>query len=141
MEIGTRAGKRSLFKLNSRSNCMVKVIPISKIGEDERGATHYFDTDRTGQFIIAYRKKGSVSGQHYHKGTATAKNPEQIIIMQGAATLNWHDMRSDKKGAVQIVAPAMVNIEAWAWHEVFANTDIIVFELNGLGDAKEDTFK
>ena len=61
--------------------------------------------------------------------------------MQGAATLNWHDVRSDKKGAVKIVAPAMVKIEAWAWHEVIANTDIIVFELNGLEDAKEDTFK
>ena len=120
---------------------MIKVIPISKIGEDERGATHFFDTDRTGQFIIAYRKKGSASGQHYHKGTAKLKDPEKIIIMQGIATLNWHDIRSDKKGVEKIVAPAMIEIEPWAWHEVIAETDIIVFELNGLEDAKHDTFK
>jgi len=120
---------------------MVKVTPINKIGEDERGSTHYFDTDRTGQFIIAYRKKGCENGKHYHKGIAPKKNPEQIIIMQGEVTLIWHDMRSDRKGVEKIKAPAMVEIEAWAWHEVIADTDIIVFELNGLEDAKDDTFK
>ena len=120
---------------------MVKVTPINKIGEDERGSTHYFDTDRTGQFIIAYRKKGSENAKHYHKGTALTKNPEIIVIMQGEVTLNWHDMLSDKKGVEKIVAPAMVEIEAWAWHEVIADTDIVVFELNGLEDAKDDTFK
>jgi dTDP-4-dehydrorhamnose 3,5-epimerase-like enzyme len=120
---------------------MVKVIPIDKIGEDQRGATHYFSTDRTGQFIIAYRKAGSVSGQHYHKGLASKKNPEQIIIMQGEATMNWKDVRSDAKGSVKIIAPALVEIEPWAWHELVSDKDVIVFELNGLEDAKEDTFR
>ena len=43
---------------------MVRVTTLDLIGEDERGATHYFDMDRSGQFIVAYRKAGSVSGQH-----------------------------------------------------------------------------
>ncbi len=120
---------------------MVRVIPLDKIGEDERGATHYFDTNRTGQFIVAYRKAGSASGDHYHKGTAEKKNPEQIIIMSGSALLNWKDIRSEKKGTEKINAPAMIEIEPWAWHQVVAVTDIIVFELNGLEDAKHDTFK
>jgi hypothetical protein len=35
----------------------------------------------------------------------------------------------------------MVEIDPWAWHQVVAMSDIIVFELNGLEDAKADTFK
>ncbi|BFG69864.1 hypothetical protein KACHI17_07450 [Sediminibacterium sp. KACHI17] len=120
---------------------MVEIIQVAKIGEDERGATHYFDTDRTGQFIIAYRKKGSASGRHYHKGTAPTKNPEQLILMQGEATVNWFDVKGAAKGSVQVKAPAKIFIQPWAWHEVIADTDIIMFELNGLEDAKDDTFR
>lgn len=120
---------------------MVEVIPVHKVAEDERGATHFFDTDRTGQFIIAYRHAGSASGRHYHKGTAKQKNPEQIIIMQGEATVNWFDVQGTSKGSVKVVAPAMVQIQPWAWHEVIADTDIIVFELNALEDGKDDTYR
>ena len=120
---------------------MVKVTRLDKIGEDERGATHFFNTDRTGEFIVAYRKKGSASGRHYHKGIAKVKDPEQIIIMQGEAILNWYDVRGDRKGSEPITAPSMVEIAPWAWHEVIAVTDIIVFELNGLEAAKEDSFR
>lgn len=121
---------------------MVKIIPLNKIGEDERGATHYFNTDRTGEFIVAYRKAGSASGRHYHKGIAPKKNPEQIIILEGDATLNWFDVNDkEKAGSIKIQSPALVEIEPWAWHEVVANTNIIVFELNALDDAKDDTFR
>lgn len=120
---------------------MVEIISVDKIAEDERGATHYFDTDRTGQFIIAYRKRGSISGRHYHKGTAPTKNPEQLILMQGAATVNWFDVQGDAKGSIQVKAPAKIIIQPWAWHEVIADTDIVMFELNGLEDAKDDTFR
>ncbi len=120
---------------------MVEILTVDKIGEDERGATHFFDTDRSGQFILAYRKKGSVSGRHYHKGTAKQKNPEQLILMQGEATINWFDVRGTGKGTLQVKAPVKIYIQPWAWHEVIADTDIIIFELNGLEDAKDDTFR
>jgi dTDP-4-dehydrorhamnose 3,5-epimerase-like enzyme len=119
----------------------VSITTIDKIGEDERGATHFFSTSRTGQFIVAYRKEGSISGRHYHKGIAPKKNPEQIIIMQGKAVLNWKDVRTNETGSVNITAPAFVEIFPYVWHEVISITDIIVFELNGLEDAKEDTFR
>lgn len=120
---------------------MVDIITIDKIGEDERGATHYFNTDRTGQFIVAYRKTGSISGRHYHKGIAPTKNPEQLILMQGEATVNWFDTRTSIEGSLKVKAPARINIQPWAWHEVIADTDIIILELNGLEDAKDDTFR
>jgi dTDP-4-dehydrorhamnose 3,5-epimerase-like enzyme len=119
----------------------VTIIPIQKIGEDQRGSTHIFDTDRTGEFIIAYRKKGSLSGRHYHKGRSANKRPEKIIIMQGQATVNWIDVKSGEKGVAKAIAPAMVCIEPWIWHEVVADEDMVVFELNALADGQGDTFQ
>lgn len=119
----------------------VTIIPIQKIGEDQRGSTHIFDTDRTGEFIIAYRKKGSLSGRHYHQGRSANKRPEKIIIMQGQATVNWIDVKSGEKGVAKAVAPAMVCIEPWIWHEVVADEDMVVFELNALADGQGDTFQ
>jgi len=120
---------------------MVNTISIEKIGEDERGCTHAFNTDRTGQFMIAYRKAGSLSGRHYHKGLSHNKNPEKIIIMQGAATINWFDVNGSEKGSVEVKAPVMVVIQPWAWHEVAADTDLVVLELNGPADGPSDTFQ
>jgi ABC-type sulfate transport system substrate-binding protein len=119
----------------------VTIIPIQKIGEDRRGSTHVFDTDRTGEFIIAYRNKGSLSGRHYHKGRSANKNPEKIIIMQGQATVNWIDVKTGEKGVAKAIAPAMVQIQAWVWHEVVADEDMVVFELNALADGQGDTFQ
>ena len=76
----------------------VTIIPIQKFHEDDRGSSHCFSTDKSGEFIIAYRKKGSLNARHYHKGRSANKNPEKIIIMQGAATINWIDTRT---GATQ----------------------------------------
>ena len=120
---------------------MIEIIPIAKIAEDERGATHYFDTDRSGQFIIGYRKAGSVSARHYHKGISKKKDPEQIIIMSGEATVNWFDINGDAKGSSKLVAPVMLVVHSLTWHEVIADTDIVVFELNALEDGKADVFQ
>ena len=57
---------------------MVVIVPLTKIGEDERGTTHIFETDRSGEFIFSFRKSGSLSGRHYHKGLSPNKNPEKI---------------------------------------------------------------
>ncbi len=121
---------------------MVEIKPVEKIAEDERGSTHFFDTDRSGQFVVGYRKAGTHNARHYHKGLAKNKNPEIIIIMQGEVTINWYDVRNvEIKGTCKAIAPAMVTVQAWAWHEVIADTDIIVLELNALVDGKEDSFR
>jgi hypothetical protein len=50
-------------------------------------------------------------------------------------------VQSTAAGSVLIKAPALVEIDPYAWHEVISKTDIIIFEMNGLEDAKEDTFR
>ncbi|NCI46488.1 hypothetical protein [Sediminibacterium soli] len=120
---------------------MIEIIPIAKIGEDERGVTHYFNTDRTGEFILGYRKAGSVSARHYHKGISAYKNPERVILMKGEATVNWFDINGEASGSDKIIAPAMLVVYPYTWHEVIADTDFVMFELNALNDGKIDTFQ
>ena len=54
-------------------------VSVSKIDVkaiDERGALHYFSTDRTGEFLLVYRKAGSISGQHYVYNATSADQLE-----------------------------------------------------------------
>jgi dTDP-4-dehydrorhamnose 3,5-epimerase-like enzyme len=119
----------------------VKIFPINLKASDERGALHYFSTDRTGEFLLVYRNAGSVSGQHYHKGNSGGKNPEDMLLVQGKANLHWKDLKTNQEETVEIVAPSRVFIQANVWHELTAITDIVFVELNSLADGSEDTYR
>ncbi len=119
-------------------------VTISKIevkAIDERGALHYFSTNRSGEFLLVYRKAESVSGQHYHTGKSAGKNPEEMLLVQGTLTMNWKNLGTGETGTVNIEAPSRVVIQANIWHEVKALTDIIFIELNSLVDGSEDTYR
>jgi len=119
----------------------VSVSTIDVKAIDERGALHYFSTNRTGEFLLVYRKAGCISGQHYHKGNSAGKNPEEMLLVQGSLTMNWKNLNTEEKGSLTIEAPSRVVIEANVWHEVKALTDIIFIELNSLVEGSEDTFR
>ena len=129
----------------------IEIIKIDVKAVDERGALHYFSTDRSGEFLLVYRNKGSVSGQHYHKGISANKNPEDMLLVLGSIILAWKEIEgfkndgvengSLKSGEVEVVAPARVLIPAGIWHQVIAQTDIIFIELNSLADGSEDTYR
>jgi tellurite resistance-related uncharacterized protein len=119
-------------------------VSVSKIelkSMDERGALHYFSTDRTGEFLLVYRKARTISGQHYHKGKSAGKNPEELILVQGSINMNWKNLGTEEQGTLTIEAPSRVIIEANVWHEVKALTDIIFIELNSLVEGSEDTYR
>jgi tellurite resistance-related uncharacterized protein len=119
-------------------------VSVSKIDVkviDERGALHYFSTNRTGEFLLVYRNAGTISGQHYHKGKSAGKNPEEMLLVQGAIQMEWKNLLTEEKGNLTIEAPSRVIIEANVWHEVKAMTDIIFLELNSLAEGSEDTYR
>jgi hypothetical protein len=121
---------------------MITIEPLPKIAEDERGPTHYFDTDRTSQFVCGYRKAGAISARHYHKGESIGKNPEKLILFSGEITINWFDVRNEAiKGTEKVTAPAIITVYPYAWHEVIADTDMIFLELNTLEDGQKDTYR
>jgi dTDP-4-dehydrorhamnose 3,5-epimerase-like enzyme len=119
----------------------VSVSTIDVKAIDERGALHYFSTNRTGEFLLVYRKAGTISGQHYHKGKSPGKNPEIMLLVQGSITMNWKNLGTEEQGTITIEAPSRVIIEANVWHEVKALTDIIFIELNSLVEGSEDTYR
>ena len=119
----------------------VTITPISIKAADERGALHYFSTDRKGEFLLVYRKAGSVSGNHYHKGSSAGKNPEDMLLVQGKAILQWKDMITNQAETVELVAPTRVLIQANVWHQMTATTDIVFVELNSLAEGSEDTYR
>ncbi len=119
----------------------VNVSKINVKAIDERGALHYFSTERSGEYLLVYRKKDSISGQHYHKGKSPGKNPEEMILVQGSLKLQWKNMLTHEQGSIMVEAPSRVTIEANVWHEVQALTDIIFIELNSLAEGSEDTFR
>jgi len=119
----------------------VSVTKIDVKAIDERGALHYFSTNRTGEFLLVYRNAGTISGQHYHKGKSPGKNPEEMLLVQGSIQMEWKNLHTEEKGNLTIEAPSRVIIEANVWHEVKALTDIIFLELNSLVEGSEDTYR
>jgi hypothetical protein len=117
----------------------ISTIDVKAI--DERGALHYFSTDRTGEFLLVYRKAGTISGQHYHKGFSAGKNPEDMLLVQGSANLHWKNLKTNEEETVELVAPVRVLIQANVWHALTAITDIVFVELNSLADGSEDTYR
>lgn len=108
---------------------------------DDRGKTYVFENGRTGQFMLLYRNAGSVSGKHYHEGKVVYKNPEKLIFLNGTATINYKDLENGVIGSVVVESPAEVIIPPMIWHEVIAQTDIVVLELNSIQDAATNTIK
>jgi len=119
----------------------IEITKIDLKAVDERGALHYFSTDRSGEFLLVYRNKGSISGQHYHKGISANKNPEDMLLVQGSLLLQWKEIEGTENGEVEVIAPARVLIPAGIWHQTTAQTDIIFIELNSLADGSEDTYR
>jgi len=129
----------------------IQITKIDVKAVDERGALHFFSTDRSGEFLLVYRNKGAVSGQHYHKGGSANKNPEDMLLVQGSLLLKWKEMEGFKNngvenvalesGEVEVIAPARVLIPAGIWHQTTAQTDIVFIELNSLADGSEDTYR
>lgn len=119
----------------------VTISSIDVKAIDERGALHYFSTNRTGEFLLVYRKAGTISGQHYHKGISAGKNPEDMLLVQGSAILHWKDLITNKEETITLNAPTRVLINANVWHELTAVTDIVFVELNSLADGSEDTHR
>ena len=141
---------------------MITIKPLEEIGQDERGATFVFDTDRSGQLIVGHRKAGTINGRHYHKGAAASKNPEELVLMQGRITLNWRTVETGPSGdhfsadsevaggasagpatsgSLDITGPAQIWIPAYIWHEILAQTDFVMLELNAAADGKMDTYR
>ena len=119
---------------------MVTITPLDKIGTDERGYTYEYFHERYGRHLICFRKAGTVSGRHYHKGLSLTKDPEIIILASGTMTINWKNVNNPTMQSSFVEAPAKIEVPTYIWHELIAITDCAFIELNSLSEHAADTF-
>lgn len=116
------------------------IEPIALSGSDERGYTAEYLQERSGKQLLLFRKAGSVSGRHYHKGLSATKNPEIFIVLHGSCIINWRHIDETSIQTVQINSPTRLQIPPYTWHEVIAETDCTFLEMNSIEEHKADTF-
>lgn len=119
----------------------IQITPLDLVSDQKRGYTYEYFHERYGRHLICFRKAGSISGQHYHKGISLTKNPEILILASGTASLRWKPVQEAEMKETQIEAPAKIEIYPYIWHELIAITDCTFLELNSLSEHIADTFK
>ncbi|TNE82342.1 MAG: hypothetical protein EP332_00255 [Bacteroidetes bacterium] len=124
---------------------MIKVESITFAGQDERGVTAEIDSlNRGGKYILAYRKAGSLSGNHYHQGISAMKDPEVVFLLQGKVNIRYARVADGNKGeeqSIQAEAPARIEVAKNTWHLMEFLSDACFFELNSFAEGDKDTFR
>lgn len=119
----------------------VEIKPLNLIGENQSGTTLKIGLGKKDEGILAFRKAGSISGRHYHKGDSPGKNPEKLVLMTGVLRLVCRDLNNDTEETYHIRAPKLIEIAPMIWHEVTAVSDISFVELNSLEEHAADTYR
>jgi len=106
----------------------VTITPLERLSEDERGGNFALETRPRPDFLVIYRKKGTISGDHYHLGRIPEKNPEVIIFLSGEADFSWRRLTEKNVVIRRLVAPCKIEIQPNVWHELVAKTDVVFVE-------------
>jgi len=118
----------------------MKITPLELAGSDERGYTCEYLHERSGEQLIVYRKAGTVSGRHYHKGLSATKNPEIFIVLHGDCKVNWRHIDEAEMHSASVSGPVKLEMPPNVWHELVMETDCCCLELNSLEEHNADTF-
>ena len=119
----------------------IKITSLEKIFQDSRGETFHVFNDRSGNFMLSYRKAGTSSGRHYHTGKSSNKNPEILYILSGEVIMRWRKLEDKETLEMKMKAPARVEIPVMLWHELWAVTDCSFWEMNSLEDVQNDSIR
>lgn len=119
---------------------MVRITPLDHIGTDQRGYTCEYFHERMGRHLVIFRKAGTISGNHYHKGLSLTKNPEILVLLSGQATLRYGNIQEPKISSVDILVPSKIEIDPYIWHEILTHTDCTFLEMGSLSEHAADTF-
>lgn len=118
----------------------MKITPIATLGQDDRGYTAEYYHDRMGQQLLVFRKAGTVSGNHYHKGISLSKAPEILIVVHGTCLVKWREIKETEIQSAVVTGPCKIEIAPYIWHELTMETDCCLLELNSLAEHVADTF-
>ncbi len=114
---------------------LINIEKSSILKNDERGISYDFSTRQSGYFIVIHRKRGTISGKHYHKGEMVSKAPEIIYLVSGDIKLTARDIKTGEQEVFDLSEGVKIEIPPNMYHELEAKTDIIFLEL--LTDKKD----
>jgi hypothetical protein len=125
--------------MKAREN--VTINPLNLIGKDERGETFSFSIRNTENFIYIHRKKGSLSGNTYHKGKSKFTNPKLFLLLSGKIVFRYRNINDEKHEEVEVHEPSIIQIFPEVTHSVEAIEDIFMLECNSIYDIQDDRFR
>lgn len=121
---------------------LVSIEKVSPLKVNEKGYLYGFSTRESKYLIIIDRKKGTISGDHYHTGKTKSKSPEIFYLVKGKVELSVKDMRSGEEEVHIIKANHKIEVPSNIHHKFTALTDIILLECNvDEEDFESDTVK
>jgi len=119
----------------------VKIEKLNIVKENKKGIAFHFENRPCKKMLYVRRKKGTISGSHYHQGKSKMKNPEMLLFLSGKFEAYFKDLKSKEEMKVLLDYPAMIKISPNIYHEVKALTDITFIDMNSLEEGLEDTIK
>ena len=117
-----------------------RIYKLHEIGANASGETYEVLNSGGEGMLVAYRKAGSLSGNHYHKGQVEVKNPEQLLLLQGEVDVVATHLESDISVESKATSPCRVEFYPNWIHTIKARTDVLFIELNSLAEHKKDTY-
>lgn len=117
----------------------VDISEIAPYSTNLKGETYELANDRLTNMVLCFRNENTISGNHYHTGLVSNKNPEILYLIQGVAIFRWRFLNSPEKIKERIVkGPCKITIPILVWHQFEAKTNLIFLELNSLEDGRRD---
>lgn len=120
----------------------VELKSLDLLSENEENSTWEFRSESPSKGrILAFRAKGTYSGNHWHKGNSAAKNPEELLLISGSVLIEWSDVpEKDYHHQLQAEAPCIIKIFPMVKHRLKALEDICFLEANSIEEHKADTY-
>ncbi|MGK0406409.1 MAG: hypothetical protein ACJAZH_000220 [Roseivirga sp.] len=118
---------------------MYEIQDLKHLSSNESGATYELGAILSEGYLLATRKKGSISGNHWHIGASAAKNPENLLLISGSISLELRHVVSKETKEIKLLGPKLIKIWPNVLHTLKAETDLIFLEFNSLEEHKKDT--
>lgn len=82
------------------------------------------------QVVFFYRDKGSIFGEHFHKGEDPSKNPELFLLISGKVDISFTSLDGSVAKETYDAAhtPIEIAIDPWIFHTMEALTDCVFAE-------------
>jgi len=98
---------------------------------DERGETlAYVSENKIREVIIVKRKKGSISGNHYHTGSDPSRNPEIQYIISGKMKFTAKNIDTNEQEEHILEPNTEIRISPRVFHRLEMLEDTIFIEFH-----------